>query len=113
MAINDEKDLKETEHPPVKWATPVQRVWAWVGVAYMVILVLLSTFALAHGAYLRGISGAMLSPALFGLGATAILRYRQGTGRGGLPACILISGASFVLAVGNLIEAIPTVLGQL
>lgn len=101
------------EKKPIKWATPVQRVWAWVGVAYMVILVLLSTFALSHGDYLRGIGGAMLSPALCGLGVTTILRHRQGVGRGGLPACVLIAGASFVLAVGNLIEAIPVVLGQL
>lgn len=108
-----DRQEKDDQRQPIKWATPVQRIWAWVGVAYMVILVLLSTFALAHGSYLRGIGGAMLSPALGGLGATAILRYRQGTGRGGLPACILIAGASFVLAVGNLIEAIPVVLGQL
>lgn len=113
MAMDEEKDLEQKEQPPVKWATPVQRVWAWVGVAYMVILVLLSTFALAHGDYLRGIGGAMLSPALCGLGATAILRYKQGTGRGGLPACILIAGASFILAVGNLIEAVPVILSQL
>lgn len=101
------------EEKPIKYATPIQRVWAWVGVAYMVILILLSTFALSHGNYLRGIGGAMLSPALGGLGATAILRYQQGVGRGGLAACILISGASFILAVGNLIAAVPVILGQL
>lgn len=99
--------------PPVKWATPIQRVWAWVGVVYMVILVLLSTYALSHGDYLRGIGGIMVSPALCGLGATAILRYKQGMGRGGLAACILVAGASFVLAVWNVIRGIPAVLGQL
>ncbi len=111
----DEDKVKAEETPPkpIKWATPVQRTWAWVGIVYMVILVLLSTFALSHGDYLRGIGGAMLSPALGGLGTTAILRYKQGIGRGGLPACILIAGASFILAAGNLIEAIPVILGQL
>lgn len=111
----DENRVPNEEKPtePVKYATPLQRTWAWVGVAYMVILVLLSTFALSHGAYLRGIGGAMLSPALGGLGATAILRYRQGVGRGGLPACVLIAGASIALAVWNLIRAIPVIAGQL
>ena len=111
--MDDEKDLKEKEQSPTKWATPVQRTWAWVGVAYMVILILLSTFALAHGDYLRGIGGIMVSPALCGLGTTVILRYKQGTGRGGLSVCILLSGASFVLAAWNVIRGIPVILGQL
>ena len=70
----EDKDLEQqTQQPePVKYATPMQRLWAWVGVVYMVILVLLSTYALSHGAYLRGIGGMMLSPALCGLGASTI-----------------------------------------
>lgn len=111
----DENKVPNEEKPaePVKWATPLQRVWAWVGVVYMVILVLLSTYALSHGNYLRGIGGIMVSPALCGLGATAILRYKQGVGRGGLAACILVAGASFVLAVWNVVRGIPVLLGQL
>ncbi len=111
--MDDEKDLKQEEPQNIKWATPLQRLWAWVGVGYMVILVLLSTYALAHGAYLRGIGGIMVSPALCGLGGTVILRYRQGVGRGGLPVCLLLSGASFVLAAWNVIRSIPALLGQL
>ena len=111
--MDDEKGLEEKEPSPTKWATPVQRTWAWVGVAYMVILILLSTFALAHGNYLRGIGGIMVSPALCGLGATVILRYKQGAGRGGLSVCILLSGTSFVLAAWNVIRGIPVILGQL
>lgn len=104
---------EETPTEPIKWATPIQRIWAWVGVVYMVILVLLSTYALSHGDYLRGIGGIMVSPALGGLGATAILRYKQGLGRGGLAACILVSGASFGLAVWNVVRGIPVLLEQL
>ena len=113
MSMDKEKDLEQPQQPPVKWATPVQRLWAWVGVAYMVILVLLSTFALAHGDYLRGIGGVMVSPALVGLGGTAILRHRQGAGRGGLGVCILLSGAFFALALWNVIRGVPVLLGQL
>lgn len=116
MMGGDKQELPSSQEPPkepIKWATPVQRVWAWVGVAYMVILVLLSTYALSHGWYLRGIGGIMVAPALGGLGATVILRYRQGVGRGGLGACVLIAGASFALAVWNVIRGIPALLGQL
>lgn len=98
---------------PIQYATPVQRTWAWVGVVYMVILILLTTYALAHGDYLRGIGGIMVSPALCGLGATVILRYRQGQGRGGILPCILISGASFLLSLWNVIRGIPIILDQL
>ena len=87
-------DEQEKEQQPIKYATPMQRLWAWVGVVYMVILVLLSTYALSHGAYLRGLGGMMLSPALCGLGASTILRYRQGKGRGGLLPCVAIAGVA-------------------
>lgn len=109
----NELDSQENSRKPVQYATPMQRLWAWVGVAYMVILILLTTYALAHGAYLKGIGGIMLSPALCGLGGTVILRYRQGLGRGGLPVCILLSGSGFALAVWNVIRDIPVLLGQL
>lgn len=111
--MDNEKDLEQKEQAPVKWATPLQRLWAWVGVIYMVILVLLSTYALSHGDYLRGIGGIMVSPALCGLGGTVILRYRQGIGRGGLPVCVLLSGVSFLLAVWNVIRSLPALFGQL
>ena len=50
----DENKIQSEEKPaqPVKYATPLQRLWAWVGVAYMILLVLLSTYALSHGDYL-------------------------------------------------------------
>ena len=111
----DENKVQNQETPtePLQYATPVQRIWAWVGVVYMVILVLLTTYALAHGSYLRGIGGIMISPALGGLGATVILRYRQGKGRGGVLPCILIAGASFLLSLWNVIRGIPAILSQL
>ena len=63
----DEKEQKTPQGQPkeeIKYATPMQRLWAWVGVVYMVILTLLTTYALSHGDYLRGIGPLMLSPAL-------------------------------------------------
>ena len=103
----------QEQTPQVKYATPMQRIWAWVGVVYVVILMLLTTYAIATADYIRGIGGFMLSPALCGLGASTILRYRQGIGRGGLGVCIALSAACFGLAVWNTIAAVPVIAGQL
>lgn len=110
----EEKDIQTGQQTePVKYATPVQRVWAWVGIAYMVLLILLTTYGVAQGDFIRGIGGLMLSPALCGLGATVILRYRQGLGRGGLPVCVLVSGTAFLLTLWNLVRDIPVLVSQL
>lgn len=91
----------------------MKRLWAWVGVVYMIILVLLTTAAMARGDYLRGIASLMVIPALCGLGGSAILRWREGKGRGGLPACILVAGGCFLVALLNLIRGLPILAGQL
>ena len=112
--MDEEKQTpQEPQKEPVKYATPMQRLWAWVGVVYMVILTLLTTYALSHGNYLRGIGPMMLSPALCGLGGAAILRYRQGVGRGGIVACLLVAGGCFVMAALGVARGIPVILGQL
>ena len=94
------------------YATPMKRLWAWVGIAYMVILVLLMTYSLANGGLMNGIGPLMLSPALAGIGASAILRYRTGWGRGGLPVCIFISSVAFALTLLNIARCIPTIITQ-
>ena len=46
----EEKNLEnETPKEEIVYASPMKRVWAWVGVVYMVILVLLMTYGLASG----------------------------------------------------------------
>lgn len=107
----DEQEKEQKE--PIQYAGPVKRLWAWVGVVYMVILVLLTTYALATGAYLGGIAGIMLAPALAGLGGSVILRYREGYRKGGPVVCVLLAGTAFGLAVWNLIRAVPNLLSQL
>ena len=129
----DEKDLEKIPEPeaasateaqaeaapqdgpkePVQYAPPMKRLWAWVGVVYMVILTLLNVYGLAHGYFLTGIGPLMVTPALVGLGCAAILRFREGKGRGGLAACVLVSGGCFALSVWNLVRAVPVLLAQL
>lgn len=98
---------------PVEYASPMKRLWAWVGLVYAVGYALLMAYALAHGSFPLGIGQLLLAPALAGLGATVILRYREGKGRGGLPVCIGLSGVSFALALWNLIQGLPVLLEQL
>lgn len=98
---------------PVEYASPMKRLWAWVGVVYAVGYALLMTYAFAKGDLPQGIGRLFLAPALAGLGGSVILRYREGKGRGGLGVCIALAGISFALAVWNLVQGLPTLLAQL
>lgn len=99
--------------PPVEYATPMKRLWAWVGVVYAVGYALLMAYAFAHGDFPQAIGALLTVPALAGLGGSVILRYREGKGRGGLPVCVVLSGACFALAIWNLIRGLPVLLSQL
>ena len=103
-------DEKEKD---IQYATPMKRLWAWVGVVYAVGFALLMTFALSHGDFPQGLWQLLSAPALAGLGGSVILRYREGKGRGGLGVCILLSGVSFALALWNFILGLPVLLAQL
>lgn len=103
-------DEKEKE---IQYATPMKRLWAWVGVVYAVVAAFLVTFALARGDFPQAIGQLLIAPALAGLGGSVILRYKEGKGRGGLVVCILLSGVSFALALWNFIQGLPVLLAQL
>ena len=103
-------DEQEKEN---QYATPMKRLWAWVGVVYALGATFLVTFALAHGDFPQAIGQLLIAPALAGLGCSVILRYREGKGRGGLGVCILLAGISFALAAWNLIRGLPVLLAQL
>lgn len=105
----------EAEEKAPDWtpASPIKRLWAWVGVVYMVILVLLTTFALSHGSYLTGIGPLMLVPALCGLGVAPLVLHRTGRWRGGKLSCGLLAAAGFLLALFNLLRGVPALLEQL
>ncbi len=69
--MSDEIRPNDTDKPGTEEASYVpasiyKRVWAWVGIVYMVILVLLVTYFLATWTFLTGIAGIMLFPALGG-----------------------------------------------
>ena len=107
--MDDRKDLppEEPQEPYVP-ASPIKRTWAWVAIVYVVICMVLFTYYLATARFLIGLGPLFLCPALGGLAATAILRRRLG--RGGLPACVLLTGACLVLIGLNLWSGIPSLL---
>lgn len=108
-----EPTSEAAQTPEIQYATPMKRLWAWVGVVYAVGAALLVTFALSHGGFPQAIGPLLLAPALAGLGASAILRFREGKGRGGLAVCVALSGACFALALWNLILGLPVLFAQL
>ena len=95
---------------PVVYASPVKRAWAWVGIVYMLMFVGGFTWYLATARFLTGTGPLLLCPALAGLGATAVLRFRAGQSRGGLPACILFTAVCALLFLYNLAVGVPALL---
>ena len=99
---NDRRD------EPVTYASPLKRIWAWVGVVYMVFLACLVTYSLAFGAFLRGIGGIMVAPALAGMAASFFSLWRSGV----QPLhrrmfFVLMMGLCIALMILSLWEGIP------
>ena len=65
------------EKPSYTPASPVKRALAWMGIVYMVILVLLTTYNMATGEPIHNIPGILLFPACGGLVAVCFLRGRE------------------------------------
>lgn len=70
-------------------ASPVKRTLAWIGLAYMVILVALTTYYFYTGTTLGNLGPLLTVPGLIGLGAVSVVSCRS-TGRPSkLPAAVL------------------------
>ncbi len=70
-----------------------RRIWAWMGVVYVVIICLLMTYWIANMTYITGITGIMLFPALGALSAQGFnnaYRCRHGL-RGGNFTLLFVS----------------------
>lgn len=65
------------QKPSYTPASPVKRALAWMGIVYMVILVLLTTYNMATGEPIRNIPGILLFPACGGLAAVCFLRWKE------------------------------------
>lgn len=112
--MSEENKLPEEEKKePIVYASPMKRVWAWVGVGYMVILTFLLTYFFAFGTFLKGIGALMVCPALAGVAITVFLLWRQGKGektfanRLVLAVIVALCGG---LVVVNLWNGIPSLI---
>jgi len=99
-------DEQEEQQPrePYTPASPAKRALAWMGVAYMVLIVFLTTYNLATGEPLHGIPGLLLAPACGGLSAVSFLQYRANRARKGLFLFGILAAAfcALLLVVGIL-----------
>ena len=76
--LQNNQEAGQEEQPSYQPASFQRRVIAWVGVAYMVILVLATTYMMATAQYLSGTAGLLVCPAAVGVAVIAIHRYRKG-----------------------------------
>ena len=91
-----------------------RRIWAWMGVAYVLIVMILITYWIATTQFLTGITGILLFPALTALCAQGINNYRLAkAGRhGGTPSTLLATAIIMgLLALSALVWGILQLLG--
>lgn len=100
----------EEEREPYIPASPIKRTIAWMGVIYMVIIVLLTTYNLATGQALRGIPGLLLAPACGGLSVVSFLKFRE-TRRGAMVFIGVVAAAACVVNLVLGIQALVSALG--
>lgn len=93
------------ETPSYVPASPAKRVLAWVGVVYMVIIVALTTWAIATGETLGGLTGLMMAPACGGLAALSFLRWRNREYHGSRAGALAVAIGAAVLCGLNLFWA--------
>lgn len=82
-------------------ASPVKRTLAWIGLAYMVIVVALTTYYFYTGSMLGNLGPLLTVPGLIGLGALGLVSCRS-TGRPGKLPAVLLALVCWVLALATL-----------
>ena len=99
--IRPEPETAQAPEQPAPFVpAPVsRRIWAWMGIVYMVIIIFLITYWMATTTFLSGITGIMLFPLLGALSAqgfnNAVL-CRRGE-RAGSPA--LLTATAVIMAL--------------
>lgn len=101
MADEEKKNVEDNStYTP---ASLSKRVLAWVGIVYMVLLILLNVYSVATGSPLKGIAGIMLAPACGGLAVYSWLKYRRGEHRGSKAGALLVVALAAAACLFNLI----------
>ncbi len=87
-----------------------KRIWAIVGLAYMVILLGLNFFSLYTGRMVTGIPALMFCPVVAGFAAVAVQNYRRKTGRLTLAGVIVLVAVCTAVFLFCLYEGIPALM---
>ena len=82
-------------------ASPVKRTLAWIGLAYMVIVVALTTYYFYTGTMLGNLRPLLTVPGLIGLGALSVVSCRS-TGRPGKLPAVVLAVVCWALALATL-----------
>lgn len=90
--------MAEEKKPDYTPASPVKRTLAWIGIAYMVILVALTTYFYYTAEALGNLGPLLAVPGLIGLGALALVSWRS-TGKPGKAAAISAAVLCWLLAL--------------
>ncbi len=96
----EEKDSPKTESGYTP-ASPVKRTMAWIGIVYMIIVVVLTTYIYATGQALHNLAPLLAVPALAGLGALSIVSWRS-SGKPGKWTAILLALLCWAAALYSL-----------
>ena len=111
--ISDAPETQTEQNPFVP--SPVsRRIWAWMGIAYMVIIICLITYWMATTTFLSGITGIMIFPLLGALSAQGFnnVRLCRRGERSGSPALLTVTAVIMaLLAVSMLAFGILQLLG--
>lgn len=95
---HSQDELNEKGYIP---ASPVKRTLAWIGLAYALLFLGLTTYFFFTGTMLGNLAPLLTLPGLVGMGAVSIVSWRS-TGRPGKWPAILLAVLCWVLALVTL-----------
>ena len=82
-------------------ASPLKRTMAWIALAYVLILLALTTYYFYTGTTLGNLAPLLTVPGLVGLGALSLVSWRS-TGRPGKWPAIALAALCWLLALATL-----------
>ena len=104
------KEFDPEEEQSYVPASPLKRTMAWIALAYVLMMLALTTYFYYTGTMLGNLAPMLVLPGLVGMGALAIVSWRT-TGRPGkwpaiglAAACWLLAGITLPIAITGLLS---------
>ena len=94
----DNRAREESENNGFTPSSPVKRTLAWIGLAYALILLSLTTYFFFTATGLRNLGPLLTVPGLIGLGVVALVSWKS-TGRPGKRSAIALAVLCWLLAL--------------